>query len=117
MPPASFDGVMDSTRGFTDWTLEMFPRHVLESQFQAFGSPSKRHSATRHCRPKPSAAVKSSSGVILLIESTTALKMQIPPLSLLLRPKYLHLLRLRDRSEERAKGYRTQKAVTFPSAE
>jgi hypothetical protein len=30
-----------------------------------FGSPSKRHWATRHCRPRPSAAVKSSSGVIL----------------------------------------------------
>src|SRR5271169_1757660 len=36
MPPASFDGVVDSTGSFTDWTLEMFPRHVLESQFQAF---------------------------------------------------------------------------------
>ena len=77
-----------------------------------FGSPSKRHSATRHCRPSPSAAVKSSSGVILLIESTAALKMQIQ-LFLLLRPKDPQLLRLRDRSEERAKGYRTQKAVTF----
>src|ERR1700745_1062436 len=29
-----------------------------------FGSPSKRHSLTRHWRPNPSAAVKSSSGVI-----------------------------------------------------
>jgi hypothetical protein len=30
------------------------------------GSPSNRHSATRHCLPSPSAAVKNSSGVILL---------------------------------------------------
>jgi hypothetical protein len=29
-----------------------------------FGSPSKRHSLTRHWRPNPSATVKSSSGVI-----------------------------------------------------
>src|SRR6202012_4025974 len=36
MPPASFDDVVDSTGSLTDWTLEMFPRHVLESQFQAF---------------------------------------------------------------------------------
>jgi hypothetical protein len=38
-------------------------------------------------------------------------------LFLLLQPKDPPLLRLRDRSEERAEGYRTQNAVTFPSAE
>src|SRR5580704_5582166 len=37
MPPASFDGVVDSTGSFADRALEMFPGHVLESQFQAFG--------------------------------------------------------------------------------
>src|ERR1700722_10095043 len=38
------------------------------------GSPSKRHSATRHCRPNPNAAVKSSSGVICLFQSTLTKK-------------------------------------------
>jgi hypothetical protein len=64
--------------------------------------------------PNPNAAVKSSAGVILLIESTAALKAQIQ-LFLLLRPKYPQLLRLKDRSEERAQvRARTQNAVTFP---
>ena len=40
--------------------------------------------------------------------------MQIHPL-FGTRTKYQQLLRLRDRSEERAQGYRTQKAVTFPA--
>jgi ABC-type uncharacterized transport system permease subunit len=31
MPPASFDGVVDSTRSFADRALEMFSGHVLES--------------------------------------------------------------------------------------
>ena len=78
------------------------------------GSPSKRHSATRHCRPNPSAAVKSSSGVILLIESTVTQNANPPP-CLAPEQRYQQLLRLRDRSEERAKGSRTQKAVTFPA--
>ena len=111
MPPASFDGVMDSTRSFAERALEMFPGQVLESQFQRLGSPSKRHSATRHCRPNPSAAVKSSSGVILLIPvhghpKCKSLRCLAPDQS------YQQLLRLRDRSEERAQGYRTQNAVT-----
>src|SRR5208337_3546019 len=79
MPPASFDGVVNSTQSIADRALEMFPWHVLESQFQRLGSPSKRHSATRHCRPNPSAAVKSSSGVILLIESRLAQNANPPP--------------------------------------
>jgi hypothetical protein len=37
MPPASFDGVVNSTGSFADWAFEVFPGHVLESQFQAFG--------------------------------------------------------------------------------
>ena len=78
------------------------------------GSPSKRHWATRHCLPSPSAAVKSSSGVILLIESTLTQNANPPPL-FGTRTKYQQLLRLRGRSEERAKGYRTQNAVTFPA--
>jgi len=36
MPPAPFDRVVNSTQVFADRTLEMFPGHVLESQFQAF---------------------------------------------------------------------------------
>src|ERR1700760_4148949 len=79
-----------------------------------FGSPSKRHSATRHCRLKPSAAVKSSSGVILLIESTAPLKIQI------------HLFDFLDQStnsfcdgetvaRNELRGYQTQNAVTFPA--
>jgi hypothetical protein len=44
-----------------------------------FGSPSKRHSATRHCCVSPSAAVKSSSSVILSYYcSPPSLKTQIP---------------------------------------
>jgi hypothetical protein len=34
MPPACFDGVVDSTRCFADRALEMFPCNVLEWQFQ-----------------------------------------------------------------------------------
>src|SRR4029077_1584680 len=72
-----------------------------------------RHWATRHWRPNPSATVKSSSGVILLIESTHSKCKSTP---LFCSPnKYQQLLHLRDRSEEREKGYRTQKAVTFPA--
>jgi hypothetical protein len=41
------------------------------------GSPSKRHWATRQCRPNPSAAVKSSSGVMFLM-TTSLPKRQIP---------------------------------------
>ena len=39
-----------------------------------FGSPSKRHWLTRHCGESPSAALKSSSGVILLMRSIIAPK-------------------------------------------
>jgi hypothetical protein len=35
VPPASLDRVVDSTQGFTLGTLKMFPRHVLQAQFQA----------------------------------------------------------------------------------
>ena len=78
------------------------------------GSPSKRHWATRHCRPKPSAAVKSSSGVILLIESKAHSKCKSACFASSTKGTN-RFLRLRDRSEERAKGYRTQNAVTFPA--
>src|ERR1700746_1308076 len=40
------------------------PRTFSNRSSKRFGSPSKRHSTTRHCCPRPSAAVKSSSGVI-----------------------------------------------------
>src|SRR6202011_2641008 len=114
MPPASFDGVVNSTQSFADRALEMFPGTCSSRNSKRLGSPSKRHSATRHCRPNPSAAVKSSSGVILLIESTLTQNANPPPL-FGTRIKYQQLLRLRGRSEERAKGYRTQNAVTFPA--
>ena len=79
------------------------------------GSPSKRHSATRHCRPNPSAAVKSSSGVILLIESTVHPKCKSTPLFGFPSKVPTAFAGLRDRSEERAKGLSTQKTVTFPA--
>src|SRR5262249_17725934 len=40
------------------------PRTCSKRSSKRFGSPSKRHSTTRHCWPRPSAAVKSSSGVM-----------------------------------------------------
>ena len=43
-----------------------------------FGSPSKRHWATRHCRPSPRAAVKSSSGVMLANDSNPHPKRKSP---------------------------------------
>src|SRR6476620_4459466 len=78
------------------------------------GSPSKRHWVTRHCRPKPSAAVKSSSGVILFMESTITPNANPSPVGF---PNKIptRFCGLRARSEERAQGSRTQKAVTFPA--
>ena len=78
-----------------------------------FGSPSKRHSATRHCCPSPSAAVKSSSGVILPTPVQCHPKRK---LLLAFRTKSQKPLRSTARSEERAKGSRTQNTVTFLSA-
>jgi hypothetical protein len=40
------------------------PRTCSSRSSRRFCSPSKRHSTTRHCCPRPSAAVKSSSGVM-----------------------------------------------------
>jgi hypothetical protein len=36
MPPASLDGVVQATPSFTLRTFEMLPRHVFQTQFQAF---------------------------------------------------------------------------------
>src|SRR6266436_9852238 len=41
--------------------------------------------------------------------------MQVHPPVWYPKQSYQQLLRLRDRSEERAQGFRTQKAVTFPA--
>ena len=79
MPPASLEGVVDSTEGFTDWRLEMFPWHVLESQFQAFRFSLE---ATFGHSPLPTQSQccgKSSSGVILLIQSTVISKSKSSP--------------------------------------
>ena len=46
------------------------PGRCSSRSSKRFGSPSKQHWATRHCRPSPSAAVKSSSGVIVATDST-----------------------------------------------
>ena len=73
-----------------------------------FGSPSKRHWLTRHCCESPSAAVKSSSGVILATDSSS-LKHQSP---VRLTPKQTSLLRLTARGEDRAASPQTQNTVT-----
>ena len=64
MPPAPLQGVVHSTQGFTLGTLKMFPGTCSRRSSKPFGFPSKRHSATRHCRPRPSAAVE-----VLLVSS------------------------------------------------
>ena len=73
------------------------------------GSASRRHSATRRCLPSPSAAVKGSSGVILL---TPVPLTQNANLLIGSRTRVSKAFGLRARSEERVKGYRTQNTVT-----
>jgi hypothetical protein len=81
-----YDGSKDVSSAWCDWALVAFsdahalhwghskccPGTCSSRSSKRFGSPSKRHSATRHCCESPSAAVKSSSGVILslLLQST-----------------------------------------------
>jgi len=74
-----------------------------------FGSPSKRHWLTRHCGESPSAALKSSSGVILLM-SPPSLQKQIPARS----SSAKFLLRLTASGEERAKRLSNAKASYLP---
>src|SRR5271157_6525909 len=69
------------------------------------GSPSNRHSATRHCLPSPSAAVKSSSGVILL----TAVQPNQKRKSLIgSRTRCKSFCVLRARSEERSEEHTSE---------
>ena len=116
MPPAPFDGVVNSTQVFADRTLEMFPGHVLESQFQAF-----RFSLKAALGYSPLATQSQCCGKKFLrchpsLLSPRSLKMQIHP-CFAPRTKYQQFLRLRDRSEERAKGYQNAKGSNLPSAE
>src|SRR6516164_1954699 len=74
-----------------------------------FGSPSKRHWLTRHCGESPSAALKSSFGVILLM-SPPSLQKQIPARS----SSAKFLLRLTASGEERAKRLSNAKASYLP---
>src|SRR6516165_1403687 len=66
-------------RSIVSWIPHFWP-HNAQSKCSArtcsirnssrLGSPSKRHSTTCHCLPNPSAALKSSSGVMLATDST-----------------------------------------------
>src|SRR5208282_2194745 len=94
----------------------MFTWHVLESQFQAFRFSLKAafgHSplpTQSQCRGKKFLRCHPSYGV----HGHPKCK-SIPLFGLAPDQVYQQLLRLRDRSEERAQGYRTQNAVTFPA--
>jgi hypothetical protein len=107
IPPACFDGVVDSTRCFADRALEMFPCNVLELlewQFQTLRFSLKAALGHSPLPTQSQCCGKKFPPVSSFLLSPRSPKTQIHPSCLASRTKYQQLLRLRDRSEERAKA-------------
>src|SRR5271165_4584130 len=86
------------------------PRTCSSRSSKLLGSPSKRHSTTRHCCPSPSAVVKSSSGVMALANCELAFAQIATEKSskrLFLRKSDRHpLLNLEQRSRSKRNKWR-----------
>src|SRR4029077_16835396 len=106
MSPAPFDRVVHPTKGSTLRTLKMLPRHVLQSQFQAFWFFLKAALHYLPLLPQTQRCGKKFFRCHPCYFSPPSPKTQIE-----------WLLRLTASGEERAKCCQTQNAVTFPSAE